>query len=151
MKILIVQCKNCGKEYKTHKSRLGKTKYCSRKCLYEQTKKRMIGNNHWDNLVCKLNWFKNGHKGHSKPFSLKFQSTIYNKWREKILKRDEYKCSNCGSDNLLVVHHIKARKENEDKLMEDSNAITLCRSCHMALHKPKSPKNTKNYAYSTSN
>lgn len=59
-----------------------------------------------------------------------------NKWgeilREKIRKRDNYKCQICGCPQKeclakLSVHHIDYNKEN----IVYSNLISLCTSCHM--------------------
>lgn len=50
-----------------------------------------------------------------------------------VLRRDKFKCQNCGADfndMVLIVHHIdKDRKNNKDE-----NKKTLCRSCHAKLH-----------------
>jgi hypothetical protein len=48
--------------------------------------------------------------------------------RKKILKRDDYKCHICGSEQNLEVHHMQALvyggKSNEE------NLVTLCDECH---------------------
>jgi len=44
-----------------------------------------------------------------------------------ILVRDRWTCQECDSKELLGPHHIDYNKEN----MEDSNLITLCRSCNL--------------------
>lgn len=47
-----------------------------------------------------------------------------------VLKRDNYKCTKCGSSESLIVHH---KHYDVDKLtMNDLQ--TLCRSCHRRLH-----------------
>ena len=53
--------------------------------------------------------------------------------REKILKRDNYKCTNpkCKSSENLAVHHIDRNKENNS----ETNLITLCNKCHLKEHK----------------
>jgi len=35
----------------------------------------------------------------------------YKEFRKKILKRDKYKCTNCGSDKKLQIHHIKSIRQ----------------------------------------
>lgn len=57
-------------------------------------------------------------------------------FRDKILKRDEYKCYKCGNTNNLQVHHhvpyVKNKKPWEYELEE---CITLCKGCHAKEHK----------------
>ena len=53
------------------------------------------------------------------------------KLRKSIRKRDNYQCQICNKTQeeegiALQVHHIDYNKENN----EESNLITLCRSCH---------------------
>ncbi len=65
----------------------------------------------------------------------------YRKWRKGILNRDSYTCQNCGSKENLEVHHIKSFAEHEEERYSTENGITLCRKCHMALHKEERSKN----------
>lgn len=54
--------------------------------------------------------------------------------RKAILERDGYKCRICCDDPLrLEVHHIDYCRVNN----EHSNLVTLCRTCHYALHKER--------------
>ena len=39
-------------------------------------------------------------------------------------------CEKCGSIKNLLVHHLDENRHNNDV----SNLITLCKSCHQALH-----------------
>jgi len=62
------------------------------------------------------------------------------KWRERrrlVLERDNYECSECGSDLDLHVHHIKPVSKFPELVNELSNLITLCEHCHYQLHFPK--------------
>lgn len=54
----------------------------------------------------------------------------YKAFRAKILKRDNYKCTQCGSENELEVHHIKEKCNYPELLMVEDNVITLCKECH---------------------
>jgi hypothetical protein len=45
--------------------------------------------------------------------------------RDRILKRDRYRCRGCGARSRLVVHHRDRR--NEEELL-----LTLCIGCHNA-------------------
>src|ERR1700674_2829634 len=47
--------------------------------------------------------------------------------RDRILKRDRFRCRGCGACSRLVVHHRDRR--NEEELL-----LTLCIGCHMRVH-----------------
>lgn len=105
-KYSIVHCKDCKKQLKSHFS-----KRC-REC-YQLFKK---GKNH-------PNW-----KGGISKFGYPI---IFNKeLKEKILKRDNYKCQLCPSEHLLSIHHIDYNKRN----CSDKNLITLCRKCNSKVN-----------------
>jgi len=57
--------------------------------------------------------------------------------RDKILERDGHKCVKCSSSELLVVHHKdksgRGNKNNHNN--SPSNLETLCRSCHIEVHR----------------
>jgi len=53
-------------------------------------------------------------------------------YREKILKRDDYKCQNCGRQfpaDKLEVHHIQPQAKGGRHY--PSNLVTLCYLCHV--------------------
>ena len=55
--------------------------------------------------------------------------------REYVLWRDEHRCQRChgqSHDAILTVHHIESRKTGGDS---PDNLVTLCETCHTALHK----------------
>ena len=57
--------------------------------------------------------------------------------REKVLKRDNYTCQDCGKKDNLEVHHIKPIKDGGEEFDED-NCVTLCggkNGCHSKRHK----------------
>jgi hypothetical protein len=47
--------------------------------------------------------------------------------RDRVLKRDGYRCRGCGARSRLLVHHRDNR--NEEELL-----LTLCIGCHMRVH-----------------
>jgi len=73
----------------------------------------------------------------------------YVDWRKSIFKRDNYKCKVCDINGKLEVHHIirmpiilqkhniKTVEDSEkcDVLWDISNGISLCRKCHINIHK----------------
>lgn len=48
----------------------------------------------------------------------------------KVLKRDEFKCTECNSKDQLCVHHIDENIRNNKM----DNLITLCKGCHAIVH-----------------
>lgn len=61
------------------------------------------------------------------------QSGFWNT-REYVLYRDNHTCQHCKSkskDTVLQVHHIESRKTGSNS---PDNLITLCKTCHEALH-----------------
>lgn len=58
--------------------------------------------------------------------------------RQFVLDRDSYKCQHCkgkSKDSKLEVHHIIFRSDNGSD--EPENLITLCKTCHDAVHNGK--------------
>ncbi len=63
----------------------------------------------------------------------------WNRKREKILKRDGYKCRWCGSIDDLQVHHKYYNKYPDGSRVRawdypDDALIVLCRDCHEKYH-----------------
>lgn len=59
----------------------------------------------------------------------------YTVFRRNVLNRDKHKCQMCGAGVLLAVHHIKSFSANESLRTDIENGITLCKLCHIAVHK----------------
>lgn len=80
----------------------------------------------------------------------------WTKKRQKILKRDNFKCTACGAKHNLQVHHTYyIGNHNYPWAYPDESLITLCEECHNHYHEtheieirkhhvshkpPKSPK-----------
>ena len=66
--------------------------------------------------------------------------------RQYVLKRDNYTCQCCGAHATktkqvkLHVHHLESRKTGGNA---PSNLITLCPTCHKAIHEGKKTLDTK--------
>jgi len=62
-------------------------------------------------------------------------------FRQKILKRDNYKCKICFSDEELQVHHKQyhfselLRSFKKPWEYPDSVVITVCKKCHQTGHR----------------
>jgi 5-methylcytosine-specific restriction endonuclease McrA len=59
----------------------------------------------------------------------------YEQWRADVLRRDNYLCQICGSNNNLHAHHRKSWIEFPELRLELSNGRTLCSECHKLFHK----------------
>ena len=82
------------------------------------------------------------------PHALKNPAVLQNKWlyqkginygyantRAYVLTRDGYSCQHCkgkSKDPRLEVHHLVFRSAQGSD--EESNLLTLCKTCHDALH-----------------
>lgn len=54
-------------------------------------------------------------------------------WRKKILERDKYKCTNCGTSEKLHCHHIKPWKDFPELRFDMDNGKVLCNACHKSI------------------
>lgn len=54
----------------------------------------------------------------------------YKEFRLKILARDGNKCTKCGSEKKLQVHHKKSVGKYPELALNENNVITLCAKCH---------------------
>ena len=59
-----------------------------------------------------------------------YYTVKYQQWRKAILKRDNFKCVECGSQEKLNSHHIEPIRINVEKFYDVDNGITLCAKCH---------------------
>lgn len=79
------------------------------------------------------------HWGYQKGSNYGFENT-----KAMVLNRDNYICQYCKGkhkDSKLEVHHIVFRSQGGSD--EASNLITLCHTCHKALHNGKISLNLK--------
>lgn len=65
-------------------------------------------------------------------------SSEHKDWSKSVYARDYWTCQLCSyKGNSIVAHHIKSWAEHPDLRFEISNGRTLCRSCHIKIHKPR--------------
>lgn len=111
------KCIGCGKDFLRWPSlatgRAGAGKFCTRACRDENWKGEITPNWQGGSGVYKRgpNWFST---------------------RRAVLKRDDYKCQECGSMTDLHVHHIIPFRMFDDYKEANArdNLITLCAPCH---------------------
>ena len=59
------------------------------------------------------------------------------KWSKQIKERDNYTCARCNTvatGNFINAHHVVPKEYFPDQVLDISNGITLCRSCHNNIH-----------------
>lgn len=76
-----------------------------------------------------------------------YRSQKWQKMREYILIRDQYKCQRCGDTGSLEVHHkihlTPYNINNADITLNEKNLHTLCRNCHFAEHEEEKKRGNK--------
>ncbi|WP_176519040.1 HNH endonuclease [Priestia megaterium] len=110
-----------------------KKKFCSCGKLVEVDKtcscKETTNRNEYQKQYYKKN------KDTLKPLS----STRWRKLRSLIIKRDGSCCQRCLvkykmiNSAQLQVHHIKPRIEHPELMFEESNLLTLCKTCNLQI------------------
>jgi 5-methylcytosine-specific restriction endonuclease McrA len=67
-----------------------------------------------------------------------YHSTQWETKRQKILRRDGYKCQECKRYGRMkqatTVHHILPSAEYSQYALLDINLISLCDKCHNSCH-----------------
>lgn len=62
---------------------------------------------------------------------MKTKQLIRENFRNKVFKRDGFKCKVCNNKNNLDAHHIVDRNEIPNGGYVVQNGITLCGDCHL--------------------
>lgn len=109
----VKNCLVCGVEFEVTQQHR-RQKYCSKSC----TKKaeRIFGSKLETDLE-----YKN---------QIRFGGNKY-----KVLERDNYTCQLCENTHQLVIHHKDNSGQCDNPNNEMENLITLCRRCHINLHR----------------
>jgi len=63
---------------------------------------------------------------------LQLEKDAYQELFRQVLRRDRWRCQQCGRRTELHVHHRRSRSHGGDD--SESNLITLCATCHNQLH-----------------
>lgn len=147
-------CETCGEEFVDYSHNYGK--YCSRKCYglaerdrierqceycgerIERKRSQMLSRYVFcsrDHVARYREEYDDFHPWEGAEISKRGKN--WKIQREKTLQRDGFECQDCGSDELLVVHHKIPFREFEVEEYEEANRlenlITLCRSCHIRI------------------
>lgn len=70
-------------------------------------------------------------------------------WRNTVYERDVWTCQVCfdSAGGNLNAHHLDSYKEHPERRTDPDNGITLCTTCHKALHKQYGNKVTYEWQY----
>jgi 5-methylcytosine-specific restriction endonuclease McrA len=68
----------------------------------------------------------------AKQLSVRVAVRDYEELRQRVLRRDAYRCQVCGSRKNLEIHHQQFRSHSGEDTQE--NLITLCAICHSVAH-----------------
>jgi hypothetical protein len=64
--------------------------------------------------------------------AVRLDRASYEILRQRVLRRDGWRCQSCGTTSNLEVHHKQFRSHSGDD--SEENLITLCVGCHGQLH-----------------
>lgn len=71
-------------------------------------------------------------------YALALLDSRWNKKRVQVLKRDNYRCTNCGADNCrLSVHHEIYLKDKQPWEVPMRYLKSMCDRCHSDAHKDR--------------
>ena len=89
--------------------------------------KQHRGKNHW-------NW-----KGGITSLKRKLRQTKkYKEWQQAVYRKESWKCKICGrhcKKGNIIAHHKKSFEDYPKLRYVVSNGMTLCRKCHLLLHR----------------
>ena len=67
-----------------------------------------------------------------------FPNHHFTEWAYKVKERDSYTCQKCNtvaSGSLINAHHVVPKAYFMARAVDIDNGVTLCRSCHMQVHR----------------
>ena len=67
-----------------------------------------------------------------KPVRFRLDAVAYESLRQRVLRRDGWRCQSCGIMSNLEVHHKEFRSHSGHD--SEENLITLCSECHASIH-----------------
>lgn len=116
-------CSNCVDEYRKEANRI------KARLWYGKNKNRVKNN--------LKKWRTKNPDIVKKQLAMQANKNRFGGNRLIALERDNYTCQLCGSEEKLIVHHIdETGRGSEIHNNELNNLITLCRYCHIRIHKP---------------
>ena len=62
---------------------------------------------------------------------MNYQDARWKAVRLAAKRRDDWKCTQCGSREGLEVHHLIRARQEPELAFSMGNVVTLCRTCHI--------------------
>ena len=121
-------CDNCEKIFTSTYANYSKMKKINNKCYCQK---------------CSLAIYNSGENHPLWNFNITDDERIYGRkypeyieFTKKVLTRDKYTCQCCGKKNGIVheVHHLDGYNWCIEKRTDETNGITLCKTCHSNFH-----------------
>jgi|TARA_R100000049_G_C1903698_1_gene52980 5-methylcytosine-specific restriction endonuclease McrA len=148
------QCLLCSKEFIAKKDCLTRDqKYCSKECFSKSQRGKKISRRQLESLkkgrykgkkIGGWRWSKESRDRVKGKKSLRWQggktkrnykirnSWKMRKWKQEVLKRDNYTCQECGKRGVkLVVDHIKPFCLYPKLRFNLNNGRTICKKCDL--------------------
>lgn len=165
---MIKICEQCNTEFKVKPFRFLSAKYCSWDCKHKAMNpipKDMIctvcgkefggRGRRRDAKFCSHSCHSKSRKGETSP-NWKGGTSLTNiralagggikKWRYAVYQRDNYTCQHCFTRGVTIhAHHIKPVSNYPENMLDIENGITLCVSCHSAVHGKAIPESKPRY------
>jgi 5-methylcytosine-specific restriction endonuclease McrA len=67
-----------------------------------------------------------------KQVPIKLEPSDYRELRQRVLRRDGWRCQFCGSRQNLEAHHQQYRSHSGEDT--EANLMTLCENCQWVAH-----------------
>lgn len=125
-KQIFIKCIICNQSFKIRPYRKNIAKFCSRKCKGIFHSRTFCGSQH-------PRWVG----GKNYLYDKIRHSSLYINWRNLVYIKDNWTCQLCNKHchNDIIAHHIKFFKPYPKLRFNVKNGITLCRKCHLKLHR----------------
>jgi 5-methylcytosine-specific restriction endonuclease McrA len=145
--LLALTCLRCGGEYFVPPHRVSRSRYCSQKCT--KIVKRCLrcnniitrrpGRRRFCSHRCASAWMVGPRAsvwkgGISKRRDRGKLSARLRAWSQAVLRRDNFRCQECGATVDLQAHHVKSFARYPRLRTDVANGITLCVDCHGRKH-----------------
>ena len=126
-------CLECGDSFEFVRSNrsYNRSKFCGKECRLKSMSRLKTGQIAWNKGIRHLSISGDNHwnwKGGNKRGK---RGAEQRRFRLAVLKRDNYKCTECGADDTkLVADHIKPYAYYPELREDISNGRTLCVDCN---------------------
>jgi predicted HNH restriction endonuclease len=140
------QCKSCLSEKQKNWRIKNADIVRAKNKKYRQENKELVKERKRQEYLKHRDKYRENAKKHYEEFKKKHGYTLSKLLREErdfggkkneALKRDGYACRLCGSKQMILVHHIdktgRSVENNHNNNLD--NLITLCRKCHINIHR----------------